>query len=469
MTTEDFWKKYTNEDILDIFDETCDFFSKELPEAFKEEYDVGEIIIETRGHQETAKNFDNVIKFTNILQNKQPQLYNEFFPYFNDFLIDYYCFRQDMSKANKAFSLFIDKPLQEVDQYLLGFKKVLFYQQSELLEQAISKNFTTLNQLTAGAEYDLAMCKFQLALQELYKRHKQNLDKGDFSSQFSDCMRDYNFDFNDDFLAAIEVGMLKPPLEADRLKDLFSKDPKNTLNIIMSYFLRHMHEKGFEFCLSGRIWDGMLEYWHRNNRSQKTMDSYFKIQTKSFKKYLEEYLSAMFSDNKSEMIAVLWGGVYIYEFFYKFHIISEKAFHSFIKTSQTLKGKVIGQYTADLWNSNFIHSWKKPECISETEFVEENNIFKKSISFKYQKFTKLRKNISEELSKIGELSHFIIEGGKNDSSKYNNSLPNNLFDPLEEEHWGSNMVHTPIRTEKKIGRNESCPCGSGKKYKKCCL
>lgn len=26
-----------------------------------------------------------------------------------------------------------------------------------------------------------------------------------------------------------------------------------------------------------------------------------------------------------------------------------------------------------------------------------------------------------------------------------------------------------LRTEPKIGRNESCPCGSGKKYKKCCL
>ena len=25
----------------------------------------------------------------------------------------------------------------------------------------------------------------------------------------------------------------------------------------------------------------------------------------------------------------------------------------------------------------------------------------------------------------------------------------------------------PIQVEKKIGRNESCPCGSGKKYKKC--
>jgi len=26
----------------------------------------------------------------------------------------------------------------------------------------------------------------------------------------------------------------------------------------------------------------------------------------------------------------------------------------------------------------------------------------------------------------------------------------------------------PAKTEKKIGRNEPCPCGSGKKYKKCC-
>ncbi len=29
--------------------------------------------------------------------------------------------------------------------------------------------------------------------------------------------------------------------------------------------------------------------------------------------------------------------------------------------------------------------------------------------------------------------------------------------------------YTEVRTEPKIGRNEPCPCGSGKKYKKCCL
>ena len=28
--------------------------------------------------------------------------------------------------------------------------------------------------------------------------------------------------------------------------------------------------------------------------------------------------------------------------------------------------------------------------------------------------------------------------------------------------------HTPIRRDPKIGRNDPCPCGSGKKYKNCC-
>ena len=30
------------------------------------------------------------------------------------------------------------------------------------------------------------------------------------------------------------------------------------------------------------------------------------------------------------------------------------------------------------------------------------------------------------------------------------------------------FTYTMVRDAPKIGRNESCPCGSGKKYKKCC-
>ena len=41
--------------------------------------------------------------------------------------------------------------------------------------------------------------------------------------------------------------------------------------------------------------------------------------------------------------------------------------------------------------------------------------------------------------------------------------------PTSTSGAGDNSVKKePIRKDKKIGRNDPCPCGSGKKYKKCC-
>jgi preprotein translocase subunit SecA len=44
--------------------------------------------------------------------------------------------------------------------------------------------------------------------------------------------------------------------------------------------------------------------------------------------------------------------------------------------------------------------------------------------------------------------------------EYNKDYPHKS---LSHGHYES------IRTEPKIGRNDRCPCGSGKKYKHCCV
>jgi hypothetical protein len=41
-------------------------------------------------------------------------------------------------------------------------------------------------------------------------------------------------------------------------------------------------------------------------------------------------------------------------------------------------------------------------------------------------------------------------------------------DALKEEEVDDYCPETYVRPEPKIGRNEPCPCGSDKKYKKCC-
>jgi len=44
------------------------------------------------------------------------------------------------------------------------------------------------------------------------------------------------------------------------------------------------------------------------------------------------------------------------------------------------------------------------------------------------------------------------------------------FETIEDEDLGDleEIKMEPVRTGPKIVRNDPCPCGSGKKYKKCC-
>ncbi|MBK9441653.1 MAG: DUF1186 domain-containing protein [Comamonadaceae bacterium] len=43
-----------------------------------------------------------------------------------------------------------------------------------------------------------------------------------------------------------------------------------------------------------------------------------------------------------------------------------------------------------------------------------------------------------------------------------------LTRPLPPKSWSPTPVETFVRETPKVGRNDLCPCGSGKKYKKCC-
>ena len=41
--------------------------------------------------------------------------------------------------------------------------------------------------------------------------------------------------------------------------------------------------------------------------------------------------------------------------------------------------------------------------------------------------------------------------------------------PAQEGFGSDGTIQNKPRSVKKVGRNDPCPCGSGKKYKKCCL
>ena len=59
---------------------------------------------------------------------------------------------------------------------------------------------------------------------------------------------------------------------------------------------------------------------------------------------------------------------------------------------------------------------------------------------------------------------------KKDNAALNAAITNDQMKKLEVLAQKYEEAHTQkIREHKKIGRNDLCPCGSGKKYKNCCL
>ncbi len=70
-----------------------------------------------------------------------------------------------------------------------------------------------------------------------------------------------------------------------------------------------------------------------------------------------------------------------------------------------------------------------------------------------------REHVEEEYSRLAK---------KYGDGKYYELYPDRQPD-LSEIKWDSQEEGTFVRMEKKVGRNDPCPCGSGKKYKKCCM
>ena len=72
-------------------------------------------------------------------------------------------------------------------------------------------------------------------------------------------------------------------------------------------------------------------------------------------------------------------------------------------------------------------------------------------------------------------AHQVMLNNNNNSEKRANANPvqdalvrHQVAQPTQTSGDGTDTANKTVRKRKKVGRNDPCPCGSGKKYKKCC-
>ena len=81
-----------------------------------------------------------------------------------------------------------------------------------------------------------------------------------------------------------------------------------------------------------------------------------------------------------------------------------------------------------------------------------------------QAYTMEGYNMFEQLlNRIDDtISQFLLKANIEQNSDRKQTIKGKANDSKETEK------KAPIKKEKKVGRNDPCPCGSGKKYKNCC-
>jgi preprotein translocase subunit SecA len=90
-------------------------------------------------------------------------------------------------------------------------------------------------------------------------------------------------------------------------------------------------------------------------------------------------------------------------------------------------------------------------------------------------FTELLVKIKQEIASLLMRAEFIaqesvqaLEQERREALNSKMILNHNEIDALApNEAQKIHNEHTPLQSDKKVGRNEPCPCGSGKKYKQC--
>ena len=97
--------------------------------------------------------------------------------------------------------------------------------------------------------------------------------------------------------------------------------------------------------------------------------------------------------------------------------------------------------------------WKKLEILGTSKGKEQDSEGQIDFLAHYEK--------DGALQTLRESSRFYKVNGRWVYSRKDSILP-----PLPAST--AKKPKTFIRSEAKVGRNDPCPCGSGKKYKKCC-
>ena len=394
---------------------------------------------------------DEVLSFVAWYQQKDSSDYSQRYEFIEKNLCDYFFYKKDLKRLQERIAFIQQNPVSAIDTLTVRlFYQLIYHGQYDLAvsyAEAVWKPVNESDQLIGFAAYPFVNTIYVNQLQHYYQAYLNGIDLDEnklFSQMVSMGFDEDNANFNEVILA------LKGDLSKEKIEDSIQKGKEDHLLILNIHFLKHMlHTYQLPFVFSDWMWKfiATTEIFGK----QKGVENWFYIDAKMLDKHIVDGLDSFFGSNELEIFGKVWGLDFVFEFLQQQQLLAPDHDEKMMENIAYFRNEMIARASGSLWQMMFVFDW--PRTNSFVVDPSEKHLFNKTYG----------KSHSEAIEMVDRYSStYQIPFRIKKELKINDSKD---IKPLS--MWSESKPF--IKEEPKVGRNDLCPCGSGKKYKKCCM
>lgn len=406
-------------------------------------------------HLFDAGRVDDVLNFTNDYRKTFPGKYETQCRRIEKDLITHLFYRGDIETIKERLE--ITKCIPVPDRFAVSgdlIVQLIYHLQYELAYEYSKSILKSRSETEEFIYYPQAALNATVYLYELEKLYENIKDGGSRSvDKFNNEVQIISSP-PDEEVFGIALKNLTEPLDKAAIQSKIEAGSNDLLLTVSVQFYKYMKDEfGMSFMISDRFWTILkkIELFGQVENDE----AFFYIPYPILSEHIENVYDRTFLSNEIEIFGMVYGLKYIYRFLHIHGLINDHYFKRMEENISVLEYDSIFYLNRTAWQMKFVFDWPplNPPDPNLVKLFSDTYRYPidKTVEDRFDNYLEswlVPQSVQQEIDQFQE---------ENFQKKKKN----------DDEHWSATQPFKNLGS--KIERNDPCPCGSGKKYKKCCL
>lgn len=394
---------------------------------------------------------DTVISFVEWYKLKNPTDYCARFEFIERDVCDYYFYIKDVEKLQERIAFIQQNPVPAIDTLTIRLLYQLiyhgYYDLAIRYAEAVWKPINESDELYGFPAFPFINTIYVNRLQSYYEAYLNGISVDD-DKLFRQLVSMGYEDDTSRFKMVLQA--LREDLPKEKIGDSIQKGKDHHMLILNIHFLKYMLQTyRLPFVFSEWLWNFIATT--KIFGKEKGIENWFYINAKTLDEHIVKRFDSFLGSNELEIFGKVWGLDFVFDFLHKQQLLPFDYYDHMIENITHFRNEMMRIVNVDLWQMMFVFDWPR----TNNYFVDpsEKRLFNETYGI-------------DQAEAIAKINRYFSICQIPDRVKKELKLKG-VKDSRPLSILSENIPY--LKEEHNIGRNDLCPCGSGKKFKKCCI